>query len=1223
MNGKSKQIVTSDNNNIVNTTLQNGTTNNNNDNNNNNPLNLKLSKRDEKIEYAPSDPSFDRSKFSDAEFIELLLFENKELKSSLNRRNDHIGKLQNLLKSHEIKPIINLETPTATAFKNIDNKPSMPISSSLSSIKSDTKDTISSKVAQIPTSSSYNSSLKSNDLAIPLQTPLDKMFVVDGDIPQRSARRRPISHMTSDSINLNGERKASITSINSEIPKSTSTFSGLSTSTSHGDNLANQLSHNNDISSDRNVSQADTNSHQARENEKLIQQKKSPTSESPISQDRFGSSINSATIVGVDDNSNNSLVSEPTLASSNIGKTLPNTDYTSMKSSTLTQHKNSSNSSFSSYKSRIKLPPTLQHQQTQRENMNAKDLHINIVPEVPIDTDEQSQNNSLSHSNTESSLPSSLRSPALYDNSPKFITSTNNRDHLNNSSSNNNTNNNNNNNNNFAANSNNLDQGSIQSSYSTSQKFDSPNTQVSSQFLTINSNDQNRVPVPGTPDAFSALNNNISKFPSRMNDMNNQQDINSYLSSPIHQSVSSPRDIGYSENDTNLLSTPLTNQYMSTDSISGSIRPAAQTPGSSFNVIHTPKLEDDDVNLFIKPEEFQTINITVVSTISVHSKKSDDPNFTLSINDRASNKEMWRIRKSYTQLLAFDNEIRPIVDFFGLPPAPERALFNSTSPSKIEGRKESLQNYFNTIFLMPHIPHMVLYRICRYLSLDFVNPLDDFKSGAAKEGFLVRRYKGLGTTWKVRWCQVDGPYLEIYEAPGGTLLEQIKLKGTQIGRQSNDTVAEEKGYRHAFLILETTKATKLSSYAKHFFCAESDEERDDWINTLIDFNEGGGATITDNSFISNTSGDANAVGTVENAAFAETPKSKFDYPDDLEQTSKPYNSLSSNSLTPGLVNVNGNNDLESTDTIHSQDDQPGIKELAKDAKRAKKRSIFPFRYKASNSNQVNEDSNLDSPQTPSSYIPQTELVAPPSSGSGLGLGTGADPSIQLYLEQMNLDDDVTKAIFGREIVEAYELSNQEFLGKKIPSIIYRCLDFLTRTGGVYEEGIFRLSGSASTIRQLKDLFNTNFDLDLFESTLKPDMHTVAGLLKTYLRELPCPIMGLNTYNNIQNIIIAQGKNCPPRSLALLFRDHMNDKSNIDTIHYDVCYVIFRFLRQIIANNSSNRMNLRNVCIVFVPTLNVSLEILSTFLVDFDCIFEGSDPVPDENREQLDLQIPNF
>ena len=57
-----------------------------------------------------------------------------------------------------------------------------------------------------------------------------------------------------------------------------------------------------------------------------------------------------------------------------------------------------------------------------------------------------------------------------------------------------------------------------------------------------------------------------------------------------------------------------------------------------------------------------------------------------------------------------------------------------------------------------------------------------------------------------------------------------------------------------------------------------------------------------------------------------------------------------------------------------------------------------------------------------------------------------------------------------------------------------------KTGAIYEEGIFRLSGSASSIRQLKDQFNTRYDVDLFQSSLKPDIHTVSGLFKSYLRK---------------------------------------------------------------------------------------------------------------------------
>lgn len=715
-----------------------------------------------------------------------------------------------------------------------------------------------------------------------------------------------------------------------------------------------------------------------------------------------------------------------------------------------------------------------------------------------------------------------------------------------------------------------------------------------------------------TPEEFMAPNS--GRFPSRLHDLHNQpsqEEIQSYISSPNQHAFVSPVTYHQNDHDNPVLRTPVSYNYNSNESVP-QIKGSVQTPGSSFNVIHSNKMEPDDVTLLIKPEEFHTISVRIVSSISVHTKKSEDPNFTLSVNDKATQKEMWRIRKTYSQAMAFDNEIRPIVDCFGLPTLPDKQVFNSSTPVKIEGRNEALQNFFNSIFSMPHIPHSVLYKICRFLSLDFVNPLDDFKSGAVKEGFLIRRYKGLGSTWKVRWCQVDGPFLEVYESPGGPLQETVKLKGAQIGRQSGDTVAEDKGYRHAFLILEPSKSSKLSSFSKHFFCAESDQERDEWIEIMMQYSE--------NGLTANDSMTANSSNDYSESMIMETPPSnRYDYQEDLESNSKPYSSISSNSLTPGLVytmNHTPSMDVESNNTVYSQDQLN-----TKEAKKLKKRSIFPFRYKAANSSQSNFDEDsipLSVPQTPVyNNFRDTYLGQTPSTMSG------GDVSIQLYLDQMNLDEDVTQAIFGREIGKAFELSNHDFVGRRVPSIVYRCLDFLLRTGGVYEEGIFRLSGSTSNIRQLKDLFNSKFDLDLFESSIKPDMHTIAGLLKLYLRELPCPIFGLDTYNSLQNIVLAQGKNGSKEILALMFKDYINNPANIDTVHYDACYVIFKFLRQIIANSASNRMNLRNVCIVFVPTLNVSVEILITFLVDFDCIFEGGQPVPEANREKLDLRIPNF
>lgn len=621
------------------------------------------------------------------------------------------------------------------------------------------------------------------------------------------------------------------------------------------------------------------------------------------------------------------------------------------------------------------------------------------------------------------------------------------------------------------------------------------------------------------------------------------------------------------------------------ESLAAKILRQPTTPGSSFLVIPTAQQEDEESALLVKPDNFGTIDIVVASTINVHAlegllqKKLEDPNVSISICDRASGKEMWRIRKSYLQLLAFDSDIRPIVEYFGLPPLPDRALFYSSSPAKVDTRRLQLQDYFNTLFLIPHIPRMLLFRICKYLSANLINPLDDFKSGASKEGFLIRRYKGLGSTWKVRWCQVDGPYLEIYDAPGGTFLEQLALWHTQIGRQSGDSVAEDKGYRHAFLILELER--KMSSTSKHFFCAESDAERDLWIAALIQY-----------------------TGWSESA----TPSESTD------SLARPYDRFGSSERVNGDRDRSDRDrsDRDRTDRLNrdrsdshrSDRDAPDRNskledDEAKEAKKSRKRSLFPFRKN------VVEDHDAESGLQPSN----SHHPPPPS-----------DPL--LYLGNMKLDDAPARAVFGRDVMEAFQLSHHEFQGRNIPSVCFRCLDYLLKTGAVYEEGIFRLSGSASQIRALKEQFNHKFDVDLF-GPLLPDIHTVAGLFKTYLRELPSPILGSQSYSDLQHIVTSRGDTGSKLSLAYIFRDYLSSGHNIAPINYDLCYVIFGFLKYVIENSSRNKMSLRNVCIVFVPTLNISLDVLTTLLVDYDCIFAGGEPVPDHAREVLDIQIPNF
>lgn len=78
---------------------------------------------------------------------------------------------------------------------------------------------------------------------------------------------------------------------------------------------------------------------------------------------------------------------------------------------------------------------------------------------------------------------------------------------------------------------------------------------------------------------------------------------------------------------------------------------------------------------------------------------------------------------------------------------------------------------------------------------------------------------------------------------GGAHLGSITITGAQIGRQqragTSQGVDEDNEYRHAFLIIEVKKGQSSSSNPRHVLCAESDTDRDSWVDVLVRHVNGG------------------------------------------------------------------------------------------------------------------------------------------------------------------------------------------------------------------------------------------------------------------------------------------------------------------------------------------------------------------------------------------------
>ncbi|KAJ7351127.1 SLIT-ROBO Rho GTPase-activating protein 3 [Desmophyllum pertusum] len=148
-------------------------------------------------------------------------------------------------------------------------------------------------------------------------------------------------------------------------------------------------------------------------------------------------------------------------------------------------------------------------------------------------------------------------------------------------------------------------------------------------------------------------------------------------------------------------------------------------------------------------------------------------------------------------------------------------------------------------------------------------------------------------------------------------------------------------------------------------------------------------------------------------------------------------------------------------------------------------------------------------------------------------------------------------------------------GREIPEVVESCVKFITKFG-LEHQGIFRLSGSATEINDMKQLFENGRD-PLAGLNHWKDINAVTGLLRVYFRELEDPLFPGSHY---QEFIKA--------SLSNSVEDGMKELSTVfntlsDTV-VRVMQYLFSFLSLVAEHSDSNKMDAHNLAVVFGPTL---------------------------------------
>ncbi|TXT07213.1 hypothetical protein VHUM_03383 [Vanrija humicola] len=193
-------------------------------------------------------------------------------------------------------------------------------------------------------------------------------------------------------------------------------------------------------------------------------------------------------------------------------------------------------------------------------------------------------------------------------------------------------------------------------------------------------------------------------------------------------------------------------------------------------------------------------------------------------------------------------------------------------------------------------------------------------------------------------------------------------------------------------------------------------------------------------------------------------------------------------------------------------------------------------------------------------------------------------------------------LFGRELQEAgrawtvvdahaerpgdteYEIRRRQCL----PAIVVRAIECLI-VWGPKEEGIFRISGRSSHLARLRREFDGGADLDL--SLCDPgdlDPHSVAGIFKSYIRELPTPMVPIPIEQEIEELLFRTRSNPSLDELLYVL-------GKLPASHWFLLADVIMLLDFIPQHEGENRMTRQALMLSLGPTLRLSGDVVDVLV----------------------------
>ncbi|GAA5798598.1 hypothetical protein EDC94DRAFT_532610 [Helicostylum pulchrum] len=163
------------------------------------------------------------------------------------------------------------------------------------------------------------------------------------------------------------------------------------------------------------------------------------------------------------------------------------------------------------------------------------------------------------------------------------------------------------------------------------------------------------------------------------------------------------------------------------------------------------------------------------------------------------------------------------------------------------------------------------------------------------------------------------------------------------------------------------------------------------------------------------------------------------------------------------------------------------------------------------------------------------------------------------------------SMFGFDLSERCQMEN-----RTVPTIVDACIKAVESRGLEYE-GIYRKSGGAAQMRAIQLAFDQGEKINLCDEEEYNDFCAITSVLKQYFRELPNPLL---TFEHYDSFIAISSMN-PDEKKITAFADTLG---KLPKAHLDTIILLFQHLDRVFKRSDENRMTVKNLSMVFAPTL---------------------------------------